>query len=279
MAAHSLRFNVLDVVLMKPCKCKNCNVELIEFGQEEAGYFDMSDGQKENYDAGYEHPFQCPKCKEIYLLEGEGTYGPDDEELDRGFEKKKMPAEFYKKLGKDWVKKQKISEDAAIKHYKKQGYLVAKIAKPHIEGKKTQMRQTPAAKRLFKKVGKVFIDFLGIGLREDLRTYLTTDLGAYGVPDLFCLKKKDVLFVEVKNSFHPSCKPTPQQIKKFNEISKSKIPIELFVYEGRNNKPDISVWTKQSPKLFKDKIKKKMSASDKKKSKVVILEKGQTILF
>jgi len=253
--------------MIKPYICSKCKSELEEL---DVSYEDMTDGQAEDYDAGFNHTYICPKCKTVEILDV-----PDDPTITTHVrEKDPIKVALGKKLWKEMPEKTRRSESAAIKHFRKEGYQVAKIAKWHDKGKKGKMLSTPEAKRIFKKVRKTIIDDFGI----DLKTYLTTGLGVYGVPDLICLRRGAVLFVEVKNSYANICKPKPHQIEKFNEIKKYNIPIKLFIYEGRNNQPDIRVWNRQSPKLFKGKIKKDISSSDKKKAKVDVPEKGQTLL-
>ena len=165
-----------------------------------------------------------------------------------------------------------LSEKIAIKYFTDLGYKVAKIIKSDDE--KNIRYLTHEAECLFKKAPKTILYYC-FGLKISLREYLLNDLGIFGMPDLFCIRKKEVLFVEVKTSY--SSRFPRNEIDKFNEIKKMKIPIEIFVVEGKNGKPDRRAWHKKTLKMFRKKSKKKPSFNGK--VKVESLEKGQTTLF
>ena len=211
---------------MNQYRCQKCRIDLIEL---EPNYENMTEGQMVDYDSGFNHIFYCPECKSISILDGEDTYGPDD-------------LVDYKKQGEESYAKMQRSEEAAIKYFRGEKCEVAKIIEfRRNKGNKYTSYVTTAARRIFKKA----------------RKNIPKILGYKGLPDYVYLNKKKLSFSEVKNSYDASCKPSSDQIRIFNIIKKMKMPMKIFVYEGKDSHPDILDWNRQTPKLFKGKVKKK----------------------
>lgn len=92
-------------------KCPKCNIEMEDIGGDD--YTEMTEGQQADYDAGFNHLLECPKCSYSTVYEHQiPTYELDEDELEEIYE----TIEFLRTSpeGLDWLIKSAYEKESYI---------------------------------------------------------------------------------------------------------------------------------------------------------------------
>jgi hypothetical protein len=113
-----------EIGLVKCPKCKNDMVELIQE--------DMTEGQQADYDAGFNHPYECPECGYYDLFNVPSIYeredsGWEDEEIDELVEITRIDPSSFEEVIENALRSKCFVEAISLIHNVIEAYLKTKI--------------------------------------------------------------------------------------------------------------------------------------------------------